>query len=708
MLKYDITRVLSLPWAKTMLCKTPRYGNVEFGNSKTYMLNDGNYDAISFDISNNKVLGNMGRRGELKALTIFRDTYRANENGDSGWPGVWLHKDFMEYRDYRFDFTINGEQIQSTAMDVMVGFIENILPAAKWKAANFEITLILCTPIDVNACRPRGAIYAAHIQNLSDAKLEAVVELPRLFSETKRLNNRAEWRSFRGDDLEMRLLDAEEDAFSVTQEIHPNTGMWVSVGLYAPGDPQFLEQMRERNSARWMLDTIEYYTRLYGRISLGDEPLYGEFVFRMLMHSAQCISMDEEGNISGSNWGTNPSHFAIWIKDMYYALLPGVYFDPATAKLAILWFVKYGVRHPGHLLKGGVAHSLSVALAPLIYSGIYLRSTGDIEFFRQNRELHEHFSMLINTMLDDRIDKNKYLFTTHYLSDGETYADWHTGTNICAYAALRAMALICDVVYIDHVGAEEYDRFADRTREDILKYCVLESDCLNEGAYSDGRPPIPFFDGEESDVTLMATYDFCGEDDTLLQKTMRFAMSEANVAYNVQMRCIRWLPKPNETLSGIPATMPGYMKGIARLQTRAEFTDEDGALWNLLKVADADGGLWWWPYGGMNGCRRESPRRGDAVANGKAGWATGVISVLFLHRIVGLSYDALKNTLTIAPHAVERYSWKGISHGNARFDIEYSPELLCVTSYACKPITIIFDENQSFAKQGETVRILCR
>lgn len=47
------------------------------------MRNDDNVADITFDISNNKVLANMDVNGAIKNLTIFRDTYRANEKSET-------------------------------------------------------------------------------------------------------------------------------------------------------------------------------------------------------------------------------------------------------------------------------------------------------------------------------------------------------------------------------------------------------------------------------------------------------------------------------------------------------------------------------------------------------------------------------------------------------------------------------------------------
>jgi hypothetical protein len=152
----------------------------------------------------------------------------------------------------------------------------------------------------------------------------------------------------------------------------------------------------------------------------------------------------------------------------------------------------------------------------------------------------------------------------------------------------------------------------------------------------------------------MPYYGYCAQDAERYLQTMRFSMSAENAAYNDRSKCIQWVPQPNQSMKGVPATIPGYMKGLGTITTQAEFTAPDGFLWNILKIADADGSLWWWPYGSQPAFDLTQPRRG-APANGKAGWGTGGFSAMFIDRFLGVSFDAPAATLTVNPTAVQSF-----------------------------------------------------
>ena len=44
------------------------------------------------------------------------------------------------------------------------------------------------------------------------------------------------------------------------------------------------------------------------------------------------IAMNQEGQISGANWGSYPATSQIWMKDMYYAFLPFSILEPDLFK----------------------------------------------------------------------------------------------------------------------------------------------------------------------------------------------------------------------------------------------------------------------------------------------------------------------------------------------------------------------------------------
>jgi hypothetical protein len=668
----SIHEILGMNWSERFYFQRTPHG-FTFGNKLSHMRNDDNAADITFDISNNKVLANMDVNGAIKNLTIFRDTYRANEKPE-GWAGVWLHKDFAEFGPYQFGITANGQAWNPADFESKSGFIDNIIPITEAQGMGLSVSYIACTPISADGLeRPRGTVYAVHIQNISIDELAVNVALPQLFQDKARLDAPKIWCSYRGDDFELSLLDGGTDCFEVRKTLQAGQSLYVPVAIYAPGDG-FVKQVNEKGSVHWMIETLQYYRGMLGRLEVEDDAIYGEFLERNILSSFQAVSMDKDDRISGSNWGTNTSHFAIWIKDMYYSILPVGMFDVNLFRKAILWFAEYGVRHPGHLLAGGVSHSLSVSLTALIYSGIYYGNTGDKTFFLENRNMRAFFESLVITMLADRVDAAKYLFTTRYLSDGETYADWHTGTNICAFQALKSLALLMKDIYGDMEKSSYYDDLANRTRQDIETHCMIETNHrihYNEGVFIDQTRTRPLSDGEESDTTLMPYYGFCRNDDACYASTMAFAMSEDNLGYCAASRCVKWVSQPNKNFDGVPATMPGYMKGLGAISSNEAFHDSEGFLWNLLRMADADGGLWWWPYGYGKDFEIDKPKRGYAWANGKASWGAGVFSVLFIERFLGVSYDALTKTLALQPTALKSYKWDRFKIGNSRFSITY-------------------------------------
>ena len=87
--------------------------------------------------------------------------------------------------------------------------------------------------------------------------------------------------------------------------------------------------------------------------------------------------MNQEGQISGANWGSYPATSQIWMKDMYYAFLPFSILEPDLFKKGILWFLKYGIRPKGGRFDGGVYHSLTNSLSSVIMAGLYYEYTGD-------------------------------------------------------------------------------------------------------------------------------------------------------------------------------------------------------------------------------------------------------------------------------------------------------------------------------------------
>ncbi len=306
---------------------------------------------------------------------------------------------------------------------------------------------------------------------------------------------------------------------------------------------------------------------------------------------------------------------------------------------------------------------------------MYYKATADKEFFAENASLKQEFERVLSVMVTSRQKPEVYLYPSNYLSDGLAYGDWHTGTNVCAWNALEAMSLLCEKVYHETEKSSYYQSLADKTKQDIERYCVMDGEFgkqYNAGVFVDGRETVPMSDGEESDLTLIPFYGYARNDEITYQNFMKFAMTDKNIAYNPLLKCVKWGSDPYAYPDGIIATAPGYLKGIAAITTSEQLLQKEGFMGNLRRVIDADGAIWWWPY---NKEEYETPQRGII---GKSCWASGVFAITFINRFLGLTFDANERKLTIAPLAIKEYSWNDARFGNSVFDISYSEKVTAI------------------------------
>jgi hypothetical protein len=417
---------------------------LQFFDRDSLMSKDTDFTHLTFDIGNNRALANMDTHGTIKNLTVFRSTYRTNESEKRGWPGVWLHKDYSCFGSYAYSLELDGETVNLADCDwhSRSGFIDNIFPVTELVGKTLKATLLCFAPISTDGSeRLPGIVYTLILENTSGASSTGAIVLPDLFTDLTRLDAERNWITYRGDDFELELLEYAKDACSVPFSLQPGQVATVSAAIYQPGEP-FREHVNAKGVVAWLTETWQYFRGMLGRMQTHDDPYYGEFWERNVLQCLQCVGMDADGFIAGSNWGTNPTHNAVWIKDMYYSCLPFAAAEPEFFKKNILWFAKYGVRHPGHHVRGGVCHSLSISLASLIMSGLYYTSTGDRSFFDDNPHLRGFFESVVKDALEARKDMAIFLFSSDYLSDGIIYGDWHTGVNICVWKALESLALL--------------------------------------------------------------------------------------------------------------------------------------------------------------------------------------------------------------------------------------------------------------------------
>lgn len=62
--------------------------------------------SFSYDVSNQKVLGNIDVYGEVKQLNFFHGNFYVEQK-----PGVWVHKQYTVSKNLHFAVAINGKTL---------------------------------------------------------------------------------------------------------------------------------------------------------------------------------------------------------------------------------------------------------------------------------------------------------------------------------------------------------------------------------------------------------------------------------------------------------------------------------------------------------------------------------------------------------------------------------------------------------------------
>jgi len=681
---HSIEEVLAIPKSKYFWCKREN-GKYTFGHKDSLYVTGSDPMGASFDIGNNKTLFNISIDGMIRSLTFFKYS-EFNDN----IPGVWVHKESAVYKNLAFSIEIDGElyYLPDYTGSILTGFIGCVFPYTQYDLPKVRATTLSFSPISQDGKRrPRAAYYTIYLENYSDKSIIGKVILPAVphFSEVKPDETPPYIRLADG-----RRVDEVEFTLKSSQSI------WIPVLITAYGDD--VEDELKAGPLYWLNETWGYYKNLTGELNITDDDFLSEFFVKTVHQCQQCIGMDPTGFIAGSSWGTNPTTKQIWMKDMYYSLLPLSYFDPDLFALAIEWFTKYGVRPKGSLFKGGVTHSLSNSLSSVIMAGIYFTSTGDIEFFKKRPELVKKLCNILDEMISSRKDKNVWLFSSMWISDGLSLGDYHTGSNITAWTALTGFSKILRALGEDS-RANDYQEIADLVRKEILTRCIIDGpfgpqliEGIGEGLTEEMRKkmkansieefretnkgfgvqfyefynrkddePYLVHDGEETDTTLASYYGFLDYDEKVYKNYTKFALSEYNRFYRPVSKGILWEECTD-------STFPGYVTGAANIVDKETYIKYFTTIKNLV---DLDGSIWWWPY--------PFNATDDSVIQrkpGKCGWASGALVSLIIHDWFGISYDGIHRKLNIRPLSIVNYDWKNVRLGGGIFDIMYEEDMV--------------------------------
>lgn len=689
-------------------------GNTTFGDSESIFPSCAKAGELTFDVSNLRALGSMGEGGQLKTLTIYRDSYRHCANPDRGFPGVWMAKDLSSYGPYFFALDLDRKNAPTRSLifneklpwDYSITLLDNIFPLATLKdpESRIKINLLAFAPVSADgARRPAALIYHCRLENISHEPVSGTLKLPKLF-EGRPEGVRWAWRE--PYEFEFGLADGSKLTADMIKNgmpfsLKPGETLSIPLVLYMPGTPA-LEEIQKRGELAWFQDTWVYHRNLLGKLRIKDNPWMAEFQERQILQALGSLAMGPTGKLAGSNWGTYPATRQTWAKDTFYSALPIISIDPSLAASILDWFHENGIRHPGSIVEGGLNHSISMSISSLMLAGKYYEATGDKEFFRSRPAWRKDWEERLEALEVSRKFPDIHLYPTRYISDGPLEGDFHCGSNIAVWHALQSFSRLLAEVYDDPAAAKRYAERADAVKADILKHTVISGKFgpqFIEGINRDGSVPHMTSDGEESETVLIPFYGFLPNDDPIYANYMRFSMSPENKQYTPQTRSINWGTQ-------VPSTAPGYNKGLCASVDKNDLFGPQGYHSEIRRVTDADGSLWWWPVSlKKEGANIELGKADDKSAAqdgkiepqrnpGKAGWFSGVYSALFRTRLTGIEYDAPSRILTWQPlPALGDFEWQGIRFGNERFSVKLATNgnerTATVENHSEKPVRVL-------------------
>lgn len=658
------------------------------GNPESYYLRGSDPENASYDTGNNKVITVSGLNGELKYLTIFKPSFY----GDN-IPGVWVHKDRIYAKKYGFSLVRDGGKTYLPDYEgpIRTDLIECVIPMTQYRLEGLAAYAIAFAPLSADGgVRLRGAYYLLYLTNDSQKPQCGQVIPPDLGP--FHLDN-GETNSIDRVQVDVREADGLTHQKAIAFSLAPGESRLFPVWLSVYGEDAFDEV--NKGAIWWLAQTLQYYRGLTGQLTFPENPLFEEFIVRTLCQCQMCIGMDQTGKLAGSSWGTNPTTYQIWMKDMYYSMLPLAQADPELFKAGVKWFGEYGVRPEGWHFEGGVKHSLSNSLSSVVMAGRYYAATGDAGFFKRNTILVETLTSILDKILLSRTREDVWLFPSIWISDGLTMGDFHTGSNIVAWAALSSFARVLREALGLEEKAATYEAVAEKVKEAILTLCVtgegpfgeqftegcgkgsedfqhqMQADSLEEFHQKNGSFGVQFYefynhtgdepylvhDGEETDTTLLSFYGMVPYDHPTYKNYTRFAMTEHNRFYCPVSRGILWEDCTD-------STFPGYITGMANVVDRESFSEYFEPIAHL---ADLDGSIWWWPY------KHKAKDHSDMQrVPGKCGWAAGTLLAMIWHDIMGVRYDGAARCLEVEPlNIAGPFEWEKARLGGGEFHISY-------------------------------------
>lgn len=624
--------------------------------------------SFSFDVSNNRVLASVGQDGFITRLAA---SYGLVPVYQTGLPGVFVDKDH-DYVEGRIGIDVRAEGEPLVTADL----VDNLVPRSRSVSGGLEVTRVTFAPVvpDAPTEAPSGVILVTRVANRGDVpqrvETRLVSTIDWALGDTRPVITGLDGTTVEGMDAGFDLAPGETRVLAVAV-------------VYSRCDAEAARRALEATSAARQLErTLSGLRGRYGVLSIPDDPYYADLVIRQAELARQVMLFDDEGRHAGSFWGSDANQRQdVWMLDLYYSMLPMAQFAPELCRATVDFFVQYGLppaawgndaaADEGHPLPGvsPVSHSIGNATAAIALAGALVSATGDVASFAQDATFLAYGKQVAQLLLSSRAP-GETLFPSVFISDGPSRGDFHTGSNVKAWYALRTMATILGQVPAEEERAAELAKEADRVREAIYALCQGEGRFgaeLFEGVYRDGAV-VPGHDGEETDLTLASFYRLTDVDDPgVIHHALR-AFTTDNPYFVPATGGISWWD-----FDWHGPTFPAFVHALAGAASEKESL---AGLAAIRSRTDMDGSVWWWPH-----LHEDADKAAVLRGPGKCGWAAGALVSKFVHDLLGLRPDASGSALEFRPFLPwDSFEWQGAVLGATEFDASYLRDAEAVTA----------------------------
>ncbi|WP_336647312.1 hypothetical protein [Microbacterium sp. MMO-32] len=407
----------------------------------------------------------------------------------------------------------------------------------------------------------------------------------------------------------------------------------------------------------------------YGDLRIEGGGWFADFLVRSAELARQSSLHAADGSSIGSFWGSNATPIPdVWTRDLFYTAMSSAQFDLDDAIGTIDFLARtalprapWGKENEVDPRDDGLSHSLGNAASAVALAGLTAETFGADEVFTRARHLRDHGDELAWVLLGQRPAPGE-LYPSHYISDGPSRGDFHTGSNVLAWYALTVLARYAERFGIDESRARDLSAVAADLRESLDRRCVVDEGTgrsFVEGVNRDGSV-VAGHDGEESDLTLASSYGFAGRFDPRVVRHAQQAFTAANPYYDEGAGGVTFWDW--DDYNGV--TFPAYIHKLASASSEADLLSP---LEDIRRLTDLDGSLWWWPLSHRNPDSSHVKR-----GLGKCGWCAGAFVQRFVHDIFGVRRHADSKSVVFSPAMPWRSArWDRLPFLTGSIDVAY-------------------------------------